>query len=106
VVHLVGAAAAYSIDPANMFKHGTTGGYSNHHCRCAECRRANAEQTKRRYELYAQEGGRGQHGTYYRYKTGCRCASCRAASASYSAAYKRRRREATNASHETGSQNA
>jgi hypothetical protein len=85
--------AAYTTFP--VFRHGTVNGYGNHNCRCAKCRRAHAEAIRERYAVYAAEGGRGEHGTYYRYKTGCRCEACRAASAAYSREYKRRRRSAS-----------
>lgn len=80
-------------DDLTNFEHGTLNGYGNRQCRCIDCRRVHAAEMKRRYELYRSQGGRGEHGTYYRYKTGCRCADCRAASATYSREYKRRQRE-------------
>ncbi len=42
---------------------------------------------------YRAEGGRGEHGTFYRYTTGCRCRACLDASAANSRERKRRRRE-------------
>ncbi len=34
-------------DP-RLVPHGTLGGYTNHHCRCARCRKANAEYRRKK----------------------------------------------------------
>jgi hypothetical protein len=50
-----------------------------------------------RIEWYRQAkamGGRGNHGTPYRYTTGCRCEPCRDARNAYLRAYKAERRRA------------
>lgn len=62
-------------------RHGSTSMYCNAGCRCTECRAANARYQKQLIERYRSEGGRGRHGTEYRYKTGCRCELCRRAHA-------------------------
>lgn len=62
-----------------MATHGTTTMYGNHRCRCSECKAANAAYQRELRRRYAAEGGRGEHGTYYRYDTGCRCNRCREA---------------------------
>ena len=75
--------------------HGTHSRYSNHGCRCEECRAANT-----RYNLaYRHRTGRSlpmdeylsqrradaearhNHGTETRYQLGCRCDKCRVAAA-------------------------
>jgi hypothetical protein len=61
--------------------HGLIITYSNYRCRCKDCRRANNQFHKELIARYTSEGGRGRHGTDYRYRTGCRCAECRAAHA-------------------------
>jgi DNA mismatch endonuclease (patch repair protein) len=66
--------------------------YGNAGCRCPECRSANARYQQQLLERYRQQGGRGQHGTDYRYRTGCRCDGCRAAHAAEDRAYRRRRK--------------
>ena len=60
-----------------------------------DCRAANAAYQRELIARYAAEGGRGQHGTPYRYDTGCRCEECRVAHNKKSRDYKRRRRQAT-----------
>jgi hypothetical protein len=60
-------------------RHGSLGMYGNHGCRCAECRAANAAYQRELMARYKREGGRGEHGTSYRYDTGCRCDACRRA---------------------------
>jgi hypothetical protein len=89
-------------------RHGTTGGYTNHGCRCPECRRAAAEGAARRQQLPCRECGEpcwagtkstkivrsglcrkcagiakrtAEHGTESRYSRGCKCRPCRDAAA-------------------------
>lgn len=77
--------------PAGDPRHGTTGGYTNWGCRCAECREANttkhrewrhrtgysepraAVSERRRAAAWARDN----HGTETRYRLGCRCDECR-----------------------------
>lgn len=81
-------------------RHGTAGGYTNHGCRCAACRAANARMNlrareTRRVKLADDDPRHGQDATYTNH--GCRCASCRAAHAIASrdrAARRRARRRA------------
>jgi plasmid replication initiation protein len=77
--------------------HGTVSRYSNGGCRCSECRRANAASHRDLMERYKAEGGRGEHGTSYRYDTGCRCDACRKAHNEKSRAQKKRARERNSA---------
>jgi hypothetical protein len=74
--------------------HGTLSRYSNQGCRCVDCRAANATYQRELIARYAAQGGRGEHGTPYRYDTGCRCEECRDAHNRKSREYKRRRRAA------------
>ena len=85
--------------------HGTLGGYSNHKCRCEQCRAAAAEYHRRRRvpciscgaPVYRRAHGAERycracfaatleipldevHGTELGYKKGCRCVECREAS--------------------------
>ena len=63
--------------------HGTAGGYSNHGCRCEQCREANnAYQSQwRTSKLPEMEADplHPWHGSVLGYQAGCRCAPCRAA---------------------------
>jgi hypothetical protein len=79
-------------DPSDP-RHGTTNGYGNLGCRCERCRAANTMAHRELLARYRAEGGRGEHGTIYRYATGCRCRACLDASAADSSERKRRRRE-------------
>lgn len=66
-----------------MIPHGTRSGYRTHRCRCADCRRANAEhvagtRSRRRARLAdspSPESDPG-HGTQGGYDAGCRCEAC------------------------------
>jgi hypothetical protein len=79
--------------------HGTAGGYSNHDCRCDDCRRANTEfhdaggyQIAYRHRVRSRPVPDHVHGTIGGYTHyACRCDSCRAAQREASA---RRRRGA------------
>ena len=75
--------------------HGTSGGYTNHYCRCDGCRDAfRARMTKRRAEVKAGAPANITHGTTSSYAYGCRCRPCTDARAAYSrAAYHRRKSE-------------
>lgn len=68
-------------------RHGTVGGYTNHHCRCALCRsafRVNALEWSHRtgytrplQEVLAERRAAVQHGSSYMYQViRCRCAVC------------------------------
>lgn len=61
--------------------HGTTGGYTNHKCRCDDCRAALREyQKERRRARIAEATPDHVHGTANGYGNyGCRCDACRAA---------------------------
>lgn len=57
--------------------HGTLNSYTNHRCRCAECRAANASYGRRwRKENrgLCPEGRHGTEGSYTNYS--CRCVDC------------------------------
>lgn len=81
--------------------HGTSGGYTNHHCRCNDCRAAWAATTERmRQTRQAQRiliDGRlthpyATHGTGNAYSNyGCRCSPCTEA---WNAAKRRQRANA------------
>lgn len=83
--------------------HGTTGGYTNHGCRCDRCRKATTDYHRERrwatgrsrpFDQYLRERypDPPPHGTETRYtsKWRCRCDLCRQASAQA----RRRRRAA------------
>lgn len=59
--------------------HGTSGGYTNHHCRCTDCRKAWATyfqiQTRRRAAKVTPDDPRHGTASFYR-NHGCRCADC------------------------------
>lgn len=58
--------------------HGTTGGYSNHGCRCPQCRKAWAAYCrKRKRERTPENAPHGTTNGYHNYR--CRCDRCRAA---------------------------
>lgn len=62
--------------------HGTVNGYSNHHCRCLDCRRAWAAYylDLRRHHAAELVPSQIVHGKDYSYTHwGCRCAACKAA---------------------------
>lgn len=59
--------------------HGTASMYSRNGCRCQLCRAAKVEYQRQLRARYKAEGGRGRHGTSFRYETGCRCGECRQA---------------------------
>lgn len=60
--------------------HGTSGGYTNHKCRCDECRVAFNESMrkyqKRRRESYVYDPAH-EHGREKTFQRGCRCVPCR-----------------------------
>lgn len=72
--------------------HGTLGGYTNHACRCDDCREAHAKaQSAARTRRSQEDQSKVPHGTpggYVNYR--CRCDECRAAHAA--AARERRNR--------------
>lgn len=73
--------------------HGSIYEYQYKKCRCRLCRAANAEVHRELMDRYRAEGGRGAHGTPYRYETGCRCSKCREAHNTKSREYKRLRKQ-------------
>lgn len=77
---------------SGTLQHGRLGTYTNHECRCDDCRAANATYQRELLARYREEGGRGAHGMDYRYRTGCRCDSCRAAHARADREYRRSRK--------------
>lgn len=66
-------------------RHGTTNGYCNHGCRCADCRRAWARyQAALKAKRTPPGPGDPRHGTNNLYVNfSCRCASCREAHTDY-----------------------
>jgi hypothetical protein len=63
------------------WKHGTAGGYTNHRCRCDDCRRAwsedHARRTAERAALLAADPGLAPHGSASTYRNYlCRCTAC------------------------------
>ena len=73
--------------------HGTEDGYSNHLCRCARCRAANAAANRRRKanRIAGEIPEHVEHGTencYHNY--GCRCDLCREANSANRKAYRDR----------------
>jgi len=94
------------------WKHGTSGGYSNHHCRCDLCRAAWAVACKKTKQgtcgscggtlfnkyvstlcrnCWEEKRPRWRHGTESGYNAGCKCSECRKAA---NAARNRRRKMA------------
>lgn len=64
--------------------HGTTGGYTNHACRCDECRAASTEHGRKQRAKRTARAADAPHGTYGGYTNwGCRCDMCRGARAQY-----------------------
>lgn len=64
--------------------HGTTGGTSNHNCKCLACRKVWTEYCKRRRaersaNIAPDDPRHGKLSFYYNHA--CRCAKCRAAHA-------------------------
>ena len=72
--------------------HGSVYMYQYKKCRCAKCRAANALAHRELMRRYAAGGGRGRHGTSYRYDTGCRCVVCKEAHNKKSREYKQKLR--------------
>lgn len=65
--------------PATAVPHGTAGGYSNHRCRCTDCRAAHAKacadrKKRRRDETPFDQVPHGENG-YGNYL--CRCPTCK-----------------------------
>lgn len=66
--------------------HGTTGGYTNHRCRCDECRLAwnkycqNRRMRRKGEYVYSQQD---DHGTNRIYSKGCTCPDCKAFGSRY-----------------------
>ena len=67
--------------------HGTAGGYTNHSCRCDDCKAAWTEQCKQariRRAATPKDPDDPRHGTYVFYQNhGCRCEYCTAAHTIY-----------------------
>lgn len=60
--------------------HGTLSGYTNHKCRCDDCRHAMATYNRElRRSKGIQPPKRAQHGSPSKYRAGCRCEECVAA---------------------------
>jgi DNA mismatch endonuclease (patch repair protein) len=74
-----------------MPEHGASM-YGNQGCRCDICRAGKAAQQRALMARYKEAGGRGIHGTPYRYDTGCRCDRCRTAHNEKSRAWKQKKR--------------
>lgn len=72
---------------------GSGGGYSNHGCRCQECKDANTRRVlarRRRRELETKNPDDPRHGTMSFYiNAGCRCRVCKDAAAEYGRTRKR-----------------
>lgn len=78
--------------------HGTSGGYTNHKCRCAACRAAWADynyQVRRTRERRIKEDPTlAPHGSPHTYANWrCRCAPCTVAWAAYYRTVRARREE-------------
>jgi hypothetical protein len=76
-------------------RHGTPGGYTNHRCRCPECREAQRRYVVEDYRPRIREPGLPdddeRHGTYNAYSNyRCRCEQCRAANTEYARDYNQR----------------
>lgn len=84
--------AQAEVDALPRRGHGSLYSYRYDKCRCDDCRAANSMYHRLLMARYSEEGGRGKHGTAYRYDTGCRCDDCRRAHNSKSRETKRRRR--------------
>jgi hypothetical protein len=80
-------------------RHGTLGGYTNHHCRCVDCTEANTryyvEDYRPRIRAAGLPDGDERHGSYNAYTNyQCRCVDCRAAHAEYARDYHQRSKAA------------
>jgi hypothetical protein len=66
-----------------MIAHGTYSKYTNHKCRCDDCRKAWTEYTRqRRRKRWASTTANGlpssvEHGAWAYFNWGCRCNVCR-----------------------------
>jgi hypothetical protein len=73
--------------------HGTTGGYTNHRCRCTPCRAAHRDNFRARRGRGHRIDGSVPHGTEGGYNNyACRCELCRTAHRDTSRAYRLRTR--------------
>lgn len=67
-------------EQAKPIPHGTAGGYTNHKCRCDDCKRAFADAMWKANRKRRERGlppGAPQHGTANGYGNyGCRCDLC------------------------------
>ncbi len=82
--------------PMSERAHGLTSTYQAG-CRCDDCKRAQADYAKQRYEARkagdVRKPGERKHGTRAMYlRGGCRCAECKAAESTYRREYEQRRR--------------
>ena len=76
--------------------HGTTGGYSNHRCRCDDCRQAwnkSCRERKKRIRAEYVFNPDDEHGFARTYQRGCKCAACLAAHARESRTYQARKEQ-------------
>lgn len=87
--------------------HGTSGGYSNHKCRCEKCRAAWAERIRRSKESRRLKPVPPEvHGTQNGYGNyGCRCTQCTQTWNSAALARMRRRKAGVSASEKIGEAN-
>ncbi len=77
--------------------HGSLSTYTNHRCRCARCREAQAaaqrDARRRRAVRFAADPSLAEHGTNLAYvEWGCRCQPCTEAHTAVKAAWRATRR--------------
>lgn len=76
--------------------HGTTGGYSNHKCRCDPCRlawNAYCAERKRKARRNFTPAPGDEHGLEKTYQKGCKCALCLAGHSRYRSRHMKAGRE-------------
>lgn len=84
--------------PDRQPRHGTASEYSNHRCRCDDCRAAwrawSRDYYRRRHNSPGRQprGTNWTHGIRATYVKGCRCEDCTAAERTYKADLRARRR--------------
>jgi len=75
-----------------MLVHGKISTYTQHGCRCDECRKAHT-MWKKLYDCGLIQKRERKHGTISKYNAGCRCQICKTACRDYTRARRRKFKE-------------